>query len=83
MLKLSSAKNVLPSSIYITDVTTEYDFRSIVIGGLGHTFRGKHSGQEIALKLFVRDPRKVGPLPFVFLIILIHFVRNLEKSKDF
>ena len=52
MIKLTSAKNVVPSSIYITDVTTENDSRSIAIGGLGRTYRSKYNGQPIAMKVF-------------------------------
>ena len=76
MIKLSSAKNVVPSSIYITDVTTESDSRSIAIGGLGRTFRGKHGGQPVALKVFGRDPKEVGTLPSLFLVTLIRWVRG-------
>ena len=76
MIKLSSAKNVVPSSIYITDVTTESDSRSIAIGGLGRTFRGKRGGQPVALKVFGRDPKEVGTLPSLFLVTLIRWVRG-------
>jgi hypothetical protein len=83
MIKLTSAKNVVPSSIYITDVTTENDSRSIAIGGLGRTFRGKYNGQPVALKVFGRDPKEVGTFPSLFLIILIRLIRHrLEKSKE-
>lgn len=83
MIKLTSAKNVVPSSIYITDVTTENDSRSIAIGGLGRTYRGKYNGQPIALKVFGRDPKEVGTLSSLFLITLIRSVRHpLEKSKE-
>ena len=84
MTKLTFTKNVVPSSIYITDVTTESDSRSIAIGGLGRTFRGKYTGQQVALKVFARDPKEVGTLPSLFLTILIRLVRDrLEKSKEF
>ena len=84
MIKLASTKNVVPSSIYITDVTTENDSRTIAIGGLGRTFKGKYSGQQVALKVFARDPKEVGTLSSLFLTMLIRLVRDrLEKSKEF
>jgi hypothetical protein len=84
MFKVTSTKNVIPSSIFITDVTTENDARSIAIGGLGRTFKGKHKGQSVALKVFGRDAKEVGALAFLLFIILILLVRvRLEKSKVF
>lgn len=40
--------NVIPKSIYITDVV---DLRTLAIGGFGSVFKGEFAGQLVALKV--------------------------------
>ena len=61
MSKLVSKTDVMPSSLFITDV--EKDPQAIAVGGFGKVFMGKRGGQLVALKMLFRG-RHVGVLDF-------------------
>jgi len=48
---LISKKNVMPGSLFITDVKTSPDVSSVTIGGFGRVVKGEHKGQQVALKV--------------------------------
>lgn len=53
MFKLVSKTNVLPRSLFITDV--KKDPQAIAVGGFGSVFKGKHGGQLVALKMLYKS----------------------------
>ena len=64
---LISKKNVMPGSLFITDVKTSVD---ITIGGFGRIFKGEHKGQPVAMKL-LSTRKSVSSLLFLPFIVLI------------
>jgi hypothetical protein len=61
MLKLVST-DVMPKSVFITGVKTNFD--PIKVGGFGRVFKGKYKGREVALKIVDKGHRDVSSLPF-------------------
>ena len=55
MFKLISKIDVIPKSLFITDV--EKDPQAIVAGGFGNVFKGKRDGQLVALKMLYKGHR--------------------------
>ncbi|KAF8328318.1 kinase-like domain-containing protein [Amanita rubescens] len=53
MAKLISEANVIPQSLYITNVSFDADHSRIGIGGHGRVLKGKYEGQVVALKMLV------------------------------
>jgi hypothetical protein len=57
-----SEKDILPKSLFITDVTTDSTF--IGMGGFGNVSKGSHGGQLVALKVIYRTShQEVSELP--------------------
>ncbi|KAF8351827.1 kinase-like domain-containing protein [Amanita rubescens] len=54
MYYLISKKDVMPRSLFVTDVKSKVDVSGIAIGGFGRVFRGEHKGQPVALKVLSR-----------------------------
>ncbi|KAF8690274.1 hypothetical protein AX14_003036 [Amanita brunnescens Koide BX004] len=52
MYDLISKRNVMPGSLFLTDVKANTDI--IAIGGFGRVFKGEHKGQPVALKVLTR-----------------------------
>ena len=55
MFELVSKTNVLPRSLFITNV--EKDPQAIAVGGFGTVFKGKRGGQLVALKMLYKSRR--------------------------
>ena len=51
MFKLIIMTNVIPRSLYITDVKADIDQRALAIGGFGSVFKGEFAGQFVAVKV--------------------------------
>ena len=51
MFELITETNVIPKSLYVTDVKIDTEPGATNIGGVGRVFRGEHKGQVVALKL--------------------------------
>jgi hypothetical protein len=73
MFRLVSKTDVMPRSLFISDV--EKDPGAIVVGGFGSVFKGKRGGQLVALKMLYRGHHPgvrgfllVSPTPNVNLI---------------
>ena len=47
-----SRRDILPKSLFITDVQT--DLATIGMGGFGNVFKGEHEGRFVALKVLYR-----------------------------
>ena len=67
MFKLISMTDVLPRSLFITDVTT---LDVIGVGGFGRVFKGKHKGQHVALKVVDKTHKSVSTLMFYHTIFI-------------
>lgn len=67
---LITKKNVMPGSLFITDVKTSADVSSATIGGFGRIFKGEHKGQPVAMKL-LSTRKSVSSLLFLPFIVLI------------
>ncbi|KAF8716612.1 hypothetical protein AX14_012280 [Amanita brunnescens Koide BX004] len=55
MFKLVSKANILPRPLFITDI--EKDPQAVAVGGFGRVFKGKYSGQLVALKMLYHSRR--------------------------
>ena len=51
MSKLISEADVIPQSLYITNVSVDADHSLIGIGGNGRVFKGTYKGDVVALKM--------------------------------
>ena len=64
MFKLITDTNVVPKSLFITDVKIDTELGATNVGGVGRVFRGEHKGQLVALKLLNKGHKDVSvPLP--------------------
>ena len=63
MFKLISMTDVLPKSLFITDITT---LDVIGIGGFGRVFKGKHKGHDVALKVVDQSHKSVSTILFSY-----------------
>jgi hypothetical protein len=66
MFRLISESNVIPQSLFITDVTIEKHLGSIGRGGFGQVFRGKYKGQQVAVKVVEKGHHDVRALQNLF-----------------
>jgi serine/threonine protein kinase len=61
MFKLISKTDVIPTSLFITNVKTDFTAISAVgIGGYGRVFKGEHQGQTVALKILDKAHKNVS-----------------------
>ena len=60
MFKLISEKNVIPKSLFMTDVKIDTELGATNIGGVGRVYRGEHKRQVVALKLLDKGHKDVG-----------------------
>lgn len=80
MYDLISKRNVMPGSLFLTDVKANTDI--IAIGGFGRVFKGEHKGQPVALKVLTRGHKNVGLLLFLSFAVLICFDKgSLRKDS--
>ncbi|KAF8351801.1 kinase-like domain-containing protein [Amanita rubescens] len=62
-----SEKDILPKSLFITDVKTDSTFRIIGMGGFGNVSTGSREGQHVALKVIYKTShQEVSELLSVF-----------------
>ena len=66
MFCLISKSNVIPPSLFITDVTTETHLGSIGRGGFGRVFRGEYKGQQVGVKVVEKGHNDVRALQNLF-----------------
>ncbi len=66
MSKLISVTNLIPKSLFITDVKTDTHLGSIGRGGFGRVFGGKYKGQQVAVKVVDKGRNVVCALPIFF-----------------
>lgn len=79
MFKLISKTDVIPSSLFITNVKTDFSIIGAVgIGGYGRVFRGEHEGRTVALKILDKARKNVGAHLVSFLTILIRSISILS-----
>lgn len=69
MFKLISMADVLPRSLFITDITT---LDVIGVGGFGRVFKGNHKGQHVALKVVDKSHKSVSASTYFLNAIFIH-----------
>ena len=48
---VSKMPNIIPKSLFLTDVETDTKLTGIAIGGYGRVFRGAYKGLPVALKV--------------------------------
>lgn len=72
MFKLITETNVIPKSLFISDVKIDTETGATNIGGIGRVFRGEHKGQVVALKLLDKghDKDVCVSLPASFTILI-------------
>ena len=58
MFELVSKTNIIPKSLFVTDVTTAKTM--IGRGGFGHVFKGVYKGLPVALKVVDRGHSNVN-----------------------
>ena len=61
MFKLVSETDIMPRSLFITNV--EKDPQTIAVGGFGKVFKGKCGGELVALKMLHRGHSGVREIP--------------------
>jgi serine/threonine protein kinase len=77
MFKLISMADVLPRSLFITDITT---LDVIGLGGFGRVFKGKHKGQCVALKVVDKSHKSVSTLSCFLSQYLYILKRSLRED---
>ena len=73
MLKLINAKQVIPRSLFITQINTETDLRAFAAGGFGSVFTGDYQGQLVALKVLNKvrhEVSRIGYSTFNFITLI-------------
>lgn len=84
MFRLISETNVIPRSLYITDVKIKTDFGAIGVGGYGSgLFKGKHNGQPVTLILLGNSHTNIrmsSPSPFHVDSIAKSFSKDLWRK---
>ena len=81
MFKLISKTNVLPRSLFISDVSI---LETIGIGGFGRVLKGDHGNKKVALKVLYQV--QVSALPNLSLTTLTRIVgcaKNRLLSRSF
>ncbi|KAF8338411.1 kinase-like domain-containing protein [Amanita rubescens] len=58
MFKLMSTTNVIPRSLFITNVTVRTDSYGIGMGGFGHVYKGEHGRKPVAVKVLYKVRHK-------------------------
>ncbi len=58
MFKLWSMTDVIPKSLFITQVKTGTDLGAIALGGFGSVFKGEYQGRLVALKVLNKVRRQ-------------------------
>ncbi len=72
MFKLISTTNVIPRSLFITNVTVRTDSYGIGMGGFGQVYKGKHGGKPVAVKeLYKVRNKQVSKLSSSVFVALI------------
>jgi hypothetical protein len=64
MFKLVSEAEVVPRSLYITDVSM--GLAAIGSGGYGRVLRGEYQGHFVALKVIEKQHKDVSAFPLLF-----------------
>ena len=82
MFKLVSKTNVLPRHLFIANIRK--DPQAIAVGGFGRVFKGKYSGQLVALKMLYQS-RRAGVRGFStfvpnFLMVILSAKDSIEKN---
>jgi hypothetical protein len=75
MFKLISMTDVLPRSLFITDIIT---LDVIGMGGFGRVLKGKYKGQHVALKVVDKSHKSVS----ISLFVLTLFIHVPEFSQE-
>ena len=64
MFKLITERNIIPKSLFMTDVKIDTELGATNIGGVGRVYRGEHKRQVVALKLLDKGHKDVGVSTF-------------------
>ena len=73
MSKLISEADVIPQSLYITDVSVDADHSLVGIGGYARVLKGTYKGEAVALKMpynFKKGQKEKDVSPFSLFIAL-------------
>lgn len=81
MFKLIAETDIVPKSLFITDVKIDTELSATDIEGVGCVFRGEHKRHQVALKLLDKGHKNVSVL-LPSLSILIRFFKG-TFSQDF
>ena len=84
MSKLISEANVIPQSLYLTNVSFDADPSPIGIGGYGRVLKGTHKGEAVALKMldnFKKGQNKVSSF-FLFITQNTNYLMG-SSSENF
>ena len=79
MCKLMCRREVLPKSLLLNDVKINAELGAVPMGGFGRVYRGKHKGQQVALKVVERGSNNVSASLFV-LYNTDSFGKDLRKK---
>ena len=79
MFKLISMTDVLPRSLFITDITT---LDVIGVGGFGRVFKGEwHEGQHVALKVVDKSHKSVCTSAFLSLNTIFMHLEAFSQER--
>ena len=79
MYQLMYKREVLPKSLLLKDVKINVELGTVPMGGFGRVYRGKHKGQQVALKVVERGSNNVSATPF-FLYNTDSFGKDLRRK---